>query len=224
VIGTDGTWLGLIPTPRPIISVAFGGRDKKTLFILARGAEDANGQQIANAAQVYAIQMMAQGYKGRPKSSGVGQATDESAHFAQHVRLIGEEDVVLRVRQLNDACGGDAFLKRVQQCPRLLKITRFPNRARSGITVAEKARVVWQGEHRQNPDADVSIALTGASYVSVALLLDVGLIVAVKITLAVGSGFESMALARSVGDVWVGAFFLAWPIIITNMLARIPKS
>jgi gluconolactonase len=67
VIGTDGTWLGLIPTPRPIISVAFGGRDKKTLFILARGAEDANGQQIANAAQVYAIQMMAQGYKGRPK-------------------------------------------------------------------------------------------------------------------------------------------------------------
>jgi gluconolactonase len=67
VIGTDGTWLGMIPTPRPIISVAFGGRDKKTLFILARGAEDANGQQIANAAQVYSIQMIAQGYKGRPK-------------------------------------------------------------------------------------------------------------------------------------------------------------
>jgi hypothetical protein len=82
---------------------------------------------------------------------------------------------------------------------------------------------VWHREHRQNPDADVSIALTGASYVSVALLLDVGPIVAVKITLAVGSGFESMALARSVGDVWVGAFFLAWPIIITNILARIPK-
>jgi gluconolactonase len=67
VIGTDGTWLGLIPTPRPIISVAFGGRDKKTLFILARGAEDANGQQIANAAQVYTIEMITQGYKGRPK-------------------------------------------------------------------------------------------------------------------------------------------------------------
>jgi gluconolactonase len=67
VIGPDGTWLGLIPTPRPIISVAFGGRGKRTLFILARGAEDASGQQIANAAQVYSIQMIAQGYKGRQK-------------------------------------------------------------------------------------------------------------------------------------------------------------
>jgi hypothetical protein len=37
------------------------------MFILARGAEDANGKQIANAAQVYSIQMIAQGYKGRPK-------------------------------------------------------------------------------------------------------------------------------------------------------------
>jgi gluconolactonase len=67
VIGTDGRWLGVIPTPRPIISVAFGGRGKKTLFILARGAEDASGQPIANAAQVYSIRMIAQGYKGRPK-------------------------------------------------------------------------------------------------------------------------------------------------------------
>lgn len=67
VIGADGTWLGLIPTPRDVISVSFGGRDRKTLFILARGAEDSNGTQIANAAQVYSIQMIAQGYKNRPK-------------------------------------------------------------------------------------------------------------------------------------------------------------
>jgi gluconolactonase len=67
VIAADGAWLGLIPTPRPIISVAFGGRDKKTLFILARGAEDSTGQQIANAAQVYSIPMLARGYKRRPK-------------------------------------------------------------------------------------------------------------------------------------------------------------
>jgi gluconolactonase len=67
VIAADGAWLGLIPTPRPIISVAFGGHDKKTLFILARGAEDSAGQQIANAAQVYSIQMLARGYKRRPK-------------------------------------------------------------------------------------------------------------------------------------------------------------
>lgn len=67
VIGSDGTWLGLIPTPRDVISVSFGGPGRKTLFILARGAVDSDGKQIANAAQVYSIPMIAQGYKGRPK-------------------------------------------------------------------------------------------------------------------------------------------------------------
>jgi len=67
VIGPDGTWLGLIPTPRDVISVSFGGPGRKTLFILARGALDSEGKQIANAAQVYSILMIAQGYKGRPK-------------------------------------------------------------------------------------------------------------------------------------------------------------
>lgn len=67
VIGGDGRYLGLIPTPRGVISVAFGGMDKKTLFVLARGARDATGQDVLNAAQVYAIQMISQGYKGRAK-------------------------------------------------------------------------------------------------------------------------------------------------------------
>lgn len=67
VISPDGKWLGLIPTPRDVISISFGGPDRKTLFVLARGAEDANGKQIANAAQVYSIPMIAQGYKGRAK-------------------------------------------------------------------------------------------------------------------------------------------------------------
>jgi gluconolactonase len=67
VIGADGTWLGLIPTPRDVISLSFGGPNRKTLFVLARGAVDSTGSQIANAAQVYSIQMIAQGYKGRPK-------------------------------------------------------------------------------------------------------------------------------------------------------------
>jgi gluconolactonase len=67
VIGADGTWLGLIPTPRDVISLSFGGPNRKTLFVLARGAVDSTGKQIANAAQVYSIQMIAQGYKGRPK-------------------------------------------------------------------------------------------------------------------------------------------------------------
>jgi sugar lactone lactonase YvrE len=67
VIGPDGTWLGLIPTPRSIISVSFGGSNRQTLFILARGAQDSTGQQIANAAQVYSIQMIAHGPSKRPK-------------------------------------------------------------------------------------------------------------------------------------------------------------
>jgi gluconolactonase len=67
VIGADGTWLGLIPTPREVISLSFGGADRKTLFVLARGAADSTGNQIANAAQVYSIQMVAQGFTGRPK-------------------------------------------------------------------------------------------------------------------------------------------------------------
>jgi gluconolactonase len=67
VISPEGTYLGIIPTPRPVISAAFGGPGKKTLFVLARGATDANGNQVGNAAQVYAIDMIAQGYAGRAK-------------------------------------------------------------------------------------------------------------------------------------------------------------
>jgi gluconolactonase len=67
VIGRDGKHLGVIPTPRGVISCAFGGKDKKTLFVLARGAQDAEGHEVANAAQVWSIPMIAQGYKRRAK-------------------------------------------------------------------------------------------------------------------------------------------------------------
>ena len=63
VIGPEGKYLGLIPTPRGVISGAFGGPDKKMFYVLARGAMDANGNKVGNAAQVYAIQMVAEGYK-----------------------------------------------------------------------------------------------------------------------------------------------------------------
>jgi len=67
VLGPDGKNLGVIPTPRGVITGAFGGKDKKTFYILARGATDANGTEVPNAAQVWSIQMQAQGYKGRAK-------------------------------------------------------------------------------------------------------------------------------------------------------------
>jgi sugar lactone lactonase YvrE len=67
VISPEGKYLGVIPTPRGVVSVAFSGPDKKLLYILARGAKDAQGNEVANAVQVYSIPMIAQGYKNRAK-------------------------------------------------------------------------------------------------------------------------------------------------------------
>jgi sugar lactone lactonase YvrE len=67
VIAPDGKYLGLIPTPRPVISVAFSGPNKKTLYVLAQGAKDAQAKEVDNAAQVYSIPMIAQGLKNRAK-------------------------------------------------------------------------------------------------------------------------------------------------------------
>ncbi len=60
VIGTDGKVLGLIPTPRDIISLAFSGPDKKTLYAVSRDG-------ALNQDWIIAIQMTAQGFKGRAK-------------------------------------------------------------------------------------------------------------------------------------------------------------
>ncbi len=67
-----GKYLGLIPTPRGVISVAFAGPDKKTLYVVGSGAEDANGTPIREgpqqtAATIYKLPMIAQGVKGRAK-------------------------------------------------------------------------------------------------------------------------------------------------------------
>jgi gluconolactonase len=67
VLSVEGKHLGTIPTPRGIITGAFSGNDKKTFYILARGATGADGNEVANAAQVWSIQMIAQGYKRRAK-------------------------------------------------------------------------------------------------------------------------------------------------------------
>jgi len=60
VIAPDGKYLGLIPTPRGIISVAFSGPDRKTLYAVSRD----NAQ---NKDWIIGIQMIAQGPKGRAK-------------------------------------------------------------------------------------------------------------------------------------------------------------
>jgi gluconolactonase len=72
VLDKAGKTLGLIPTPRGVISVGFAGPNKKTLFVVGSGADDANGQPIREgpqqtAATVYTLPMLAQGIQGRAK-------------------------------------------------------------------------------------------------------------------------------------------------------------
>lgn len=74
VLGPDGRHLGLIPTPRRPISVAFSGPDKKVLYCIQNGAIGPDGKNwstpegIRNTAMsLYRIPVIAQGYLGRPK-------------------------------------------------------------------------------------------------------------------------------------------------------------
>ena len=60
VIGPDGKYLGVIPTPRDIISLAFSGPDRKTLYAVSR-----DGAQ--NKDWIIGIRTIAQGPKGRGK-------------------------------------------------------------------------------------------------------------------------------------------------------------
>jgi gluconolactonase len=58
VIAPDGKYLGVIPTPRDVISVAFSGPDKKTLYVVSNDRREDH---------IMTIPMIAQGYKGRAK-------------------------------------------------------------------------------------------------------------------------------------------------------------
>lgn len=62
VIGPEGKYLGIIPTPQNVISAAFSGKDKKTLYAVVSLR---NGNDLS--AQIITIPMIAQGYKGRAK-------------------------------------------------------------------------------------------------------------------------------------------------------------
>ncbi len=72
VFDKTGKYLGLIPTPRGVISVTFAGPGKKTLYIIGSGADDENGQPIRQgpqqtAATIYTLPVLAQGLRGRAK-------------------------------------------------------------------------------------------------------------------------------------------------------------
>jgi gluconolactonase len=74
VLAPDGKTLGVIPTPRSPISVAFSGPKKRTLYVAMMGETLPNGQEyrtaegVRNTAMtVYTIPVLAQGLKGSPK-------------------------------------------------------------------------------------------------------------------------------------------------------------
>jgi gluconolactonase len=74
VFDSRGEYLGVIPTPRPVISAAFSGSDKKTLYVVGGGALGADGKELVtpqgvrnNAKTIFKIRMLAQGFKGRAK-------------------------------------------------------------------------------------------------------------------------------------------------------------
>jgi gluconolactonase len=74
VLDAGGKYLGLIPTPRSVISVAFSGMDKKMLYVVGAGALGPGGKEFTtpdgvrnNAKTIYRIPMIAQGFTGRPK-------------------------------------------------------------------------------------------------------------------------------------------------------------
>jgi gluconolactonase len=72
VFDKDGKHLGTIPTPRGVISVGFAGADRKMLYIVGNGAEDANGQPIREGVQqtgrtIYKLPTTAAGLKDRGK-------------------------------------------------------------------------------------------------------------------------------------------------------------
>jgi len=74
VLSPDGKYLGVIPTPRGVISVAFSGPGKKTLYVVGGGALGADGKEIEtppgvrnNAKSIYMIAMIAEGFEGRVK-------------------------------------------------------------------------------------------------------------------------------------------------------------
>jgi sugar lactone lactonase YvrE len=74
VFSAEGKYLGVIPTPRGVISVAFSGSDKKTLYVVGSGALDADGKEVVtppgvrnNAKSIFKIPMLTEGFKGRAK-------------------------------------------------------------------------------------------------------------------------------------------------------------
>lgn len=74
VLDKTGRHIGLIPTPRPPITLAFSGPDKRTMYVPMMGAVGPDGkpwttpQGVRNTGMsIYRIRVITPGFAGRPK-------------------------------------------------------------------------------------------------------------------------------------------------------------
>jgi gluconolactonase len=74
VFSPEGKYLGVIPAPRSVISAAFSGPDKKTLYVVGSGALGPDGKEFEtppgvrnNGKTIYKIPMLTAGFTGRVK-------------------------------------------------------------------------------------------------------------------------------------------------------------
>jgi gluconolactonase len=74
VFSTEGKFLGVIPVPRSASSCAFSGPNKKVLYAKGAGMKSPDGTEYRtpegvrnNAKAIYKVEMIAQGFLGRPK-------------------------------------------------------------------------------------------------------------------------------------------------------------
>jgi gluconolactonase len=74
VISAEGKYLGIIPTPRPVISAAFAGPGKKDLYVVGAGAVGPDGKELRtpdgvrnNAKSIFKITTLTSGFSGRAK-------------------------------------------------------------------------------------------------------------------------------------------------------------
>jgi gluconolactonase len=74
VFSPEGKFLGVIPLPRSSSSIAFAGPNKKVLYAKGAGMSNPDGTEYRtpdgvrnNAKAIYKVDMVAQGFMGRPK-------------------------------------------------------------------------------------------------------------------------------------------------------------